>query len=167
MAVRLVSPDPPTWSPPPAHRGPALAPIGLAPAAPAPAYTWADDFVCWQLWAYHTAERRAVGLPDLANGGPLFKVPYRFARELATTGVLTHTRQSGVPFYQEIAAALGGYSACSENAAMGQRSAAEVMAAWMASPGHRANVLGPWRRFAGSRAYTPDGVASWVCDFAA
>jgi len=42
-----------------------------------------------------------------------------------------------------LAAAQYVWEAYGENVAMGQRSAAEVVSAWMKSPGHRANILNP------------------------
>ncbi|MDP2892645.1 MAG: CAP domain-containing protein, partial [Bacillota bacterium] len=44
------------------------------------------------------------------------------------------------------------FSAAAENIAMGQRTPAEVMAAWMSSAGHRANIL--------SSAFTQIGVGA-------
>ena len=35
------------------------------------------------------------------------------------------------------------YKSAAENIAMGQRSAAEVVKAWMESPGHRENIMNP------------------------
>jgi len=53
------------------------------------------------------------------------------------------------------------WSGGGENIANGQPDVASVMAAWWASPGHKANILGD---------YTDVGCASvgaiWVCDFA-
>jgi len=44
------------------------------------------------------------------------------------------------------------FSAAAENIAYGQRTAKEVVNAWMNSPGHRANIL--------SRSYTETGVGA-------
>jgi uncharacterized protein YkwD len=53
-----------------------------------------------------------------------------------------------------------------ENIAMGQQSAAEVVQAWMDSPGHRANILNPEHRRIGVAAYaTPEGTVYWCQQF--
>jgi uncharacterized protein YkwD len=57
-------------------------------------------------------------------------------------------------------------SAVSENIAMGQQTAVEVVQAWMNSPGHRANILNPEHRWIGVAAYsTPDGTVYWCQQF--
>ena len=56
--------------------------------------------------------------------------------------------------------------AVSENIAMGQQSAVEVVQAWMDSPGHRANILNPEHHRIGVAAYsTPDGTVYWCQQF--
>lgn len=123
-------------------------------------------FNCWQLWALHNARRRLAGLAEFVLSGPLASVSRRFSAEIAGTGVLTHTRRSGTPFYSEIDAALGVRVGCAENAAAGQMTAEMAMHDWMYSPGHRANILGPFDTFGGWMSVADDGSRWWVCDFA-
>ncbi len=53
-----------------------------------------------------------------------------------------------------------------ENIAWGQRSAEEALGSWMASSGHRANILNPGYRRIGVAAYTaPDGSSYWCQQF--
>jgi uncharacterized protein YkwD len=53
-----------------------------------------------------------------------------------------------------------------ENIAMGQQSAEEALGSWMASSGHRANILNPGYRRIGVAAYTaPDGSCYWCQQF--
>jgi uncharacterized protein YkwD len=62
---------------------------------------------------------------------------------------------------------VAGSSASAENAAIGQPDAASVMASWMFSPGHRANILDPqFNRMGAGRAVSQDSVAYWFCVFA-
>lgn len=59
---------------------------------------------------------------------------------MARTGTFSHVGASGSSFVTR--ARTAGYtSAMSENIAWGYRSGAEVVAAWMKSPGHRANIV--------------------------
>lgn len=52
-----------------------------------------------------------------------------------------------------------------ENIAFGQRSVAQVMHEWMASPGHRANILNPrWRKI-GVGVYYSNGMYWWCQHF--
>jgi uncharacterized protein YkwD len=53
-----------------------------------------------------------------------------------------------------------------ENIAASQRTVAEVTAAWMASPGHRANILNPaWRRVGVTGVTSGNGWPYWVQQF--
>lgn len=64
----------------------------------------------------------------------------RHSSDMATRKYFSHTTPDGVSFDQRIRAA--GYpSPAAENIAKGQRTAAQVMAGWMDSSGHRANIL--------------------------
>jgi len=54
---------------------------------------------------------------------------------------------------------------CGENIACGQHSVDEAMQTWVNSPGHLANILGPYR-WIGASAYTaPDGTVYWCEQF--
>lgn len=65
------------------------------------------------------------------------------AEDMATNRYFSHTSPNlGSPFDQMKAAGIS-YKRAAENIAMGQRSAKEVVDAWMKSPGHRANILNP------------------------
>jgi uncharacterized protein YkwD len=63
------------------------------------------------------------------------------SRDMAQRDYFDHTTPEGLNFRDRIRNA--GYSnpATGENLAHGQRTAAEVMDGWMASEGHRANIL--------------------------
>jgi uncharacterized protein YkwD len=52
-----------------------------------------------------------------------------------------------------------------ENIAMGQASAAEVVADWMRSDGHRANILGSHSRIGVAMARAADGTVYWCQQF--
>jgi uncharacterized protein YkwD len=76
--------------------------------------------------------RAASGLPAYAVSGDLAAAAYRQAQRMAATGVLAHTPNLG--------SAVCCWSDLGENVGEGA-SVAAVEAAFMASPGHRANIL--------------------------
>lgn len=58
------------------------------------------------------------------------------------------------------------FTAAGENIAMGQKTPAEVMTAWMNSPGHRANILSPsYTQIGVGLAKTSSGVPYWTQEF--
>jgi uncharacterized protein YkwD len=59
---------------------------------------------------------------------------------MAQTGTFSHTGRAGSTFVVRARAA-GFARPAGENIAWGYRTAAEVVNAWMQSPGHRANIL--------------------------
>lgn len=62
------------------------------------------------------------------------------AQDMAENGYFSHTARDGRAFDERIRAA-GHPAPGGENVAQGQDDAAEVVAAWMGSPGHRRNIL--------------------------
>ena len=68
----------------------------------------------------------------------------------------SHTRPDGTKF---ATVCDGAYA---ENIARGQRSAVRVMAAWMSSDGHRANILNARYATIGICACEVDGIMYWV-----
>jgi len=101
--------------------------------------------LCQELLAAHNAERAKVGLPPLALNGPLTIAAQKHADWMAHEDKLSHTGEDGTDFMQRIGRE--GYSAITgaENIAQGQRNVTEVVTDWMASSGHRANILKPFK----------------------
>ncbi|WP_369131110.1 CAP domain-containing protein [Modestobacter roseus] len=130
-AVSSSAPAPapaPTPAPVPA---PAPAP---APAAPAAAGTEQRvlDLV--------NAERATAGCPAVIADPALAGVARAHSADMRDRDYFSHIDPDGQdPFAR--ARAAGIQTARAENIAYGQPDAAAVMAAWMASPGHRANIL--------------------------
>lgn len=87
------------------------------------------------------AIRAQNGLVALSPNPALLHAATAHAADMATNGFMGHTSSNGDTVRDR--ARKQGYSACliAENVALGQGSAAEVMNAWMASPGHRKNIL--------------------------
>jgi uncharacterized protein YkwD len=119
-------PPPTTTQPPPPPR------TSTQPPAPA-GHT--DQVV-----ALVNAERADAGCPALVVDARLVAAAQGHSTDMAVNDYFSHTSQDGRTFADRIRAA--GYpSPAAENIAAGQRSAAEVMRAWMNSSGHRANIL--------------------------
>lgn len=142
-------------------------PPSPAPIKPAPTsvkfssqlFTIAD-FDEADLIRRHNAERSKLGLHPLEPDGDLSDMAASRAAAAAKAGLAPgrlHDGFAGVP----------GAAKSGENAAMGQVDAVGVMADWMASPGHRADILDPAFGLAGAgRSVSEDGVTYWYVDFA-
>lgn len=106
------------------------------------------------------AERAKAGLAPLAASPCMSQqVAQPFAGTLATAGKLYHNDLA------LIFSRCGGRTA-GENVAMGYRTPEQVVAAWMASPGHKANILNPSFTSLGLGAATDaSGVFYWVQNF--
>jgi uncharacterized protein YkwD len=101
------------------------------------------------------AERAAAGLPALRSNGCAQAAAQRWAEHLAATGAFAH---------QDIGAVLrtcAPATAAGENIARSPGDAGEVVASWMASPGHRANILDAGYTHLGSAAVQMDD-GRWV-----
>ena len=98
------------------------------------------------------AERRANGLPSLTRSVNLMSAARLQAEQMASARDMSHDLPKAA--YPTLKSRLGAVSylwrAIAENIAEGQSGAAAVVASWMSSTGHRANILSP--------AYTETGV---------
>lgn len=89
-------------------------------------------------------ERAQHSLPPLRVNERLIVDAKLQAAQIAETGVLDHVILSGnYPTPRARAEAAGyAWNALGENLALGFTDASSAVAAWMRSPGHRANILG-------------------------
>ncbi|WET83395.1 CAP domain-containing protein [Amycolatopsis sp. QT-25] len=86
------------------------------------------------------AERAEAGCSPVSNESRLTAAAQGHSDDMSARNYFSHTTPEGVTFDQRIRAA--GYDKPgAENIAKGQSNAAKVMAAWMNSEGHRANIL--------------------------
>jgi len=99
-------------------------------------------------------ERARRGLGTLKVSAELSRAARVRANEI--TRKFSHTRPDGSAWRTVSSAAYG------ENIAMGQRTADKVMAAWMTSSGHRANILRASYGSIGACAVVSGGVTYWV-----
>jgi hypothetical protein len=106
-------------------------------------------------------ERAQNGLPPLKENTELNYAADQYAEQMSESGVLSHTGPDGSQPWDRAEAV--GYEAqtMGENIAAGQKTPEQVVADWMNSPGHRANILNP--------KYTEIGVGYddnfWVQNF--
>lgn len=95
------------------------------------------------------AQRAQYGLAPLAVDQDLIKSARAHAIWMTTYNTMQHTSQP-----------------VAENIAMGQPDCPSVIASWMGSPGHRANILNPSYRRMGAAAYQyPGGMVFWCQQF--
>jgi uncharacterized protein YkwD len=106
----------------------------FVPAAPGPQTDASPDEYARALVVRTNDERTSRGLPALAEA--VCAAPVALARAAALTGRdLAHASLS------EVTGACAGARTSGENLARGAVAPSDVLAAWMASPGHRANIL--------------------------
>lgn len=108
--------------------------------------------------------RSQNGYAALVEDGALSEAAAVRAREIARS--FSHTRPSGASFSSALSESSVSYLRAGENIASGQKSASEVVNAWMNSPGHRANILNSSYSRIGSASVNVDGTLYWVQLFA-
>jgi uncharacterized protein YkwD len=139
--------------------------FGIAVASPAEAAVPAtvrmqSDIVHWT-----NAWRVKVGCKTLHLDANLARAARNHSAWMARTGTFSHVGSGRSTFVARIKAT--GYSApLSENIAWGYRSGAEVVNAWMKSPGHRANIVNCKAKSVGVGAvYAANGNPYYTQDF--
>ena len=107
-----------------------------AAAASAPATARASAFA-----DLINAERARAGLSPVRVDPRLAAAALAHARDMDRNGYFSHTGQNGSNLRNRAVA--GGYcrTGLAENIASGQRSEAQVFQSWLASAGHRRNML--------------------------
>lgn len=102
-------------------------------------------------------ERRQAGCPALTVDGSLVTASLRQSNYMARTRLFSHVWRDGSTFVDRSEAA-GYEQPAGENIAWGYRTAPDVVSAWMASPGHRKNILNcKARSFGAGVAFAADG----------
>lgn len=85
------------------------------------------------------AERGSLGV--LASNAKLSQAAQFHANYMAMMDGISHTGSGGSTPGDRIAAAGYSYAVCGENVGNGASTPSIIVKAWMASPGHRANIL--------------------------
>jgi len=106
--------------------------------------------------------RQLAGCAELSVDDELVVASVRQAHYMAATGDFSHFGWRGSTFETRSRAA-GYQDVAGENIAWGFGGAAEVMDAWMASPGHRKNILNcDYKAFGAGVQRTVDGTYYWT-----
>jgi uncharacterized protein YkwD len=118
-----------------------------------------------QVLALVNVERTKGGLAPLVYDGRLDLASERHNQQQALTGRMAHDGiGDGTP--GERIRATGVTTNWGENVATGQLSAEQVVREWMASPGHRRNIMDPtFRRLGVSYTVGGDGRTYWAQSF--
>jgi uncharacterized protein YkwD len=98
------------------------------------------------------AFRAAEGLPPLRPDDRLNSAALVHARDMAGNGFFSHRGSDGSTVGNRVRASGCTWTGLSENIAKGQSSPDAALAAWIDSPGHRRNLLGPYERMGQARA---------------
>jgi|GEM_PF-259451 len=86
---------------------------------------------------------------------------------MAETNTMSHTGRNGSSLTDRIAAEGYSWTYAGENVAMGYPSYAQVMQAWLNSPGHCRNIMSPYAADLGvGVAYANNGAPYWTQNFA-
>jgi uncharacterized protein YkwD len=109
-------------------------------------------------------ERAKAGCGPLRVDARLRTAARRHSADMAARDYFSHDAPDGSTFVDRIKAA-GYLSPGAENIAKGHPTAAAVMAGWMKSPGHRANILNCDLRAIGVGAHFAAGGPWWTQDF--
>lgn len=108
--------------------------------------------------------RTQNGYAALTEDSAISKAAAVRAREIASS--FSHTRPSGSSFSSVLSENGVSYRRAGENIASGQKSASEVVNAWMNSSGHRANILNSSYSRIGTASVNVNGTLYWVQLFA-
>ena len=108
------------------------------------------------------AERSARGLAPFTYDDRLILAAQRHSEDQASRGQMSHTGGDGSTLAVRIDRLGYSWSRLGENVAYGSPDAALVVAAWMASPGHRANILSVNTQFGVGIALDADGREYWT-----
>jgi|GEM_PF-3199348 len=168
FATPTHAPAPTPTPAPPLVSAPTPTPTPVPTPTPAPALVAVPEFE-WRVLELTNIERANYGLAPLAWHSGLGEVARAHSRDMAENDFMSHTSFDGTTMRQRIDHAGIIWRAIAENVARGQRTPEAVVAAWMNSPGHRANILDPELTHLGVGAYRLPGsrfVYNWTQKFA-
>lgn len=113
----------------------------------------------------HNRARAKAGLPPLAVNDRLSQAARRHADDMAGRRRMSHRGGDGSTPFRRIESAGYPFERAGENVAHGQSTVEAVMAGWMASPGHRRNVLGRYHEIGAACATDEGGSIYWCVTF--
>jgi len=86
------------------------------------------------------AHRQSVGCPALVWNPAVAAVAQAHSEDMLARGFFSHTNPDGASPFDRLAAANIDFSSAAENIAFGYPTAEAVLAGWLGSLGHRANI---------------------------
>lgn len=101
------------------------------------------------------SQRRAAGLPELTANSKLSTSAFLKAQDMCTKHYWAHNAPDGTTPWSFVDAAGYNYLSVGENLAQGFADDGALVAAWMASPAHRDNIL--------ATKYQDIGIATMTC----
>jgi hypothetical protein len=102
----------------------------------------ASNISATELIADTNVQREAVGLGDLTLNDELSQAAFSKAKDMFANNYWAHESPSGITPWKWLADAGYNYDVAGENLAKNYPNAQATVDAWMASPTHKANVLG-------------------------
>jgi uncharacterized protein YkwD len=109
--------------------------------------------------------RAGAGIAPVTENAQADAAAGNHSADQAAHATMSHTGTNGSTCGQRLSAAGVTWRTWGENVAAGQRSADEVVVAWLNSPGHRTNMLNPAFRGIGiGVAPSADGTLYWTMD---
>ena len=112
------------------------------------------------------AERSARGLAPMRYDDRLVRAAQQHSEDQARAGRLSHTGSDGSTVARRVDRVGYSWRSLAENVAYGYPDVAAVMAGWMASDGHRRNILSANVDFGVGLAHGADGRPYWTQVFA-
>jgi uncharacterized protein YkwD len=111
------------------------------------------------------AERAKAGCKALTTSAKLTRAAQAHSADMAAKNYFSHDSQDGRSPFDRMKDAGYNFRAAAENIAMGQRTPASVMDAWMNSAGHKANILNCTYTQIGIGYAVGNGSPYWTQDF--
>jgi uncharacterized protein YkwD len=119
-----------------------------------------------QVLALTNSERAKAGCKALSMNSKLTSAAQSHSADMAANNYFSHDSQDGRSPFDRMKDVGYSFSAAAENIAMGQRTPADVMTAWMNSPGHKANILNcTYTQIGVGYALNKAGSPYWTQDF--
>ncbi|MGW4025998.1 CAP domain-containing protein [Streptomyces sp. NPDC005009] len=134
------APEPTTAPPKPTTAAPKPTTAAPKPTTEAPEPAGASGAVA-KVVELVNAERGKVGCSPVKVNATLTKAAQDHSEDMAASGNMSHTGSDGSSPGDRITRAGYGWSTYGENVAYGYSTPEQVMAGWMASPGHKENIL--------------------------
>ncbi|MFC8393835.1 CAP domain-containing protein [Streptomyces sp. NPDC057238] len=134
------APEPTTASPKPTTAAPKPTTAAPKPTTSAPEPAGASGAVA-KVVELVNAERGKAGCSPVKANATLTKAAQDHSEDMAASGNMSHTGSDGSSPGDRITRAGYGWSTYGENVAYGYSTPEQVMAGWMASPGHKENIL--------------------------